>query len=229
MKRDAKLMGQKGQSCMKALMTGHTPCRFLHDIAFGMSIVARGLRTNTDLLDEEGMPERATQPQQEAQAEGSGGCQSSRSRNRSRCSCCCTSATLASYCRPAPSAPLPSQCHFQVRSSTTYGSVIYIFQRSSCTLKRLPKEAVQRSRGYFWGGPASSALRFLMHVAAHFPWERVGVLWWLCQRHAIPAQSTKNIRLIACNKWATGMRQRQHFQISPYTLLVMPIRMALMA
>ena len=53
--------------------TRDTPCRFLHDIAFGMSIVARGLRTNTDLLDEEGTPEQATQPQQEAQAEGSGG------------------------------------------------------------------------------------------------------------------------------------------------------------
>ena len=73
MKRGAKLMGQKGPSCIEVLMTRQTPCRFLHDIAFGMSIVARGLRTNTDLLDEEGMPERATQPQQEAQAEGSGG------------------------------------------------------------------------------------------------------------------------------------------------------------
>ena len=35
--------------------------RFLHDIAFGMSIVARGLRTNTDLLDGE-----EVQPQPQA-------------------------------------------------------------------------------------------------------------------------------------------------------------------
>ena len=73
MERGTKLMRQKVQRCIEVQMTRHIPCRFLHDIAFGMSIVARGLRTNTDLLDEEGTPERATQPQQEAQAEGSGG------------------------------------------------------------------------------------------------------------------------------------------------------------
>ena len=38
-------------------------CRFLHDIAFGMSIVARGLRTNTDLLDgEEAQPQPQASP-----------------------------------------------------------------------------------------------------------------------------------------------------------------------
>lgn len=42
------------------------PCRFLHDIAFGLSIVARGLRTNTDLLDEEGA---SVEPKQEPQPE----------------------------------------------------------------------------------------------------------------------------------------------------------------
>ena len=41
-------------------------CRFLHDIAFGMSIVARGLRTNTDLLDGEEAP---PQPQASPKAQ----------------------------------------------------------------------------------------------------------------------------------------------------------------
>ena len=44
------------------LPTSCAACRFLHDIAFGMSIVARGLRTNTDLLDEDA----AAQPAAEA-------------------------------------------------------------------------------------------------------------------------------------------------------------------
>ncbi len=38
------------------------PCRFLHDIAFGMSIVARGLRTNTDLLDDDTAAQPAAEP-----------------------------------------------------------------------------------------------------------------------------------------------------------------------
>lgn len=41
-------------------------CRFLHDIAFGMSIVARGLRTNTDLLDDD---EAQPQPQASPKAQ----------------------------------------------------------------------------------------------------------------------------------------------------------------
>lgn len=39
----------------------YLPCRFLHDIAFGLSIVARGLRTNTDLLDSDMAPEPAAE------------------------------------------------------------------------------------------------------------------------------------------------------------------------
>lgn len=92
---------------------------------------------------------------------------------------------------------------------------------------RLPKEAAQRSRGHFWVGAAISALRFLVHVAAHFPQERVGVLWWLCLLYAIPARSRQDTELIACNNWATGTRRRQHMQILPHTLLVTPMRMAL--
>ena len=48
------------------------PCRFLHDIAFGMSIVARGLRTNTDLLDGDTAPKPAAEPSA-AKGQGRGG------------------------------------------------------------------------------------------------------------------------------------------------------------
>ena len=48
-------------------------CRFLHDIAFGMSIVARGLRTNTDLLDgEEAQPQPQASPKAQLKPSDSG-------------------------------------------------------------------------------------------------------------------------------------------------------------
>ena len=47
--------------------------RFLHDIAFGMSIVARGLRTNTDLLDgEEAQPQPQASPKAQLKPTDSG-------------------------------------------------------------------------------------------------------------------------------------------------------------
>ena len=47
--------------------------RFLHDIAFGMSIVARGLRTNTDLLDsEEAQPQPQASPKAQLKPSDSG-------------------------------------------------------------------------------------------------------------------------------------------------------------
>ena len=50
--------------------------RFLHDIAFGLSIVARGLRTNTDLLDEDGSAQPSPEPAPKKAEEASGSKQS---------------------------------------------------------------------------------------------------------------------------------------------------------
>jgi len=67
---DPFLASQK--TLLLSLLSDSAIHRFLHDIAFGLSIVARGLRTNTDLLDEDGSAQPAPEPAPKKEQEISG-------------------------------------------------------------------------------------------------------------------------------------------------------------